>query len=243
MPKLGVNIDHVATLREARQGREPDPVPVALQAEIAGANGITLHLREDRRHIQDRDTVLLRKTLQTHMNLEMAPIQEMVQTAINLEPDMVTLVPENRKEVTTEGGLNIVDKIDEINKIVNTLKTHNILVSLFIEPKLEQIKAARRTGAYAVEWHTGTYAQAYDYQYYNDHWQLHLDDLQKMTAIAKNYNLVVNAGHGLNYQNVTKIANIEGIEELNIGHSIISRSLHVGIQQAVKEMLILMNGK
>ena len=239
MVKLGVNIDHAATLREARKGREPDPVFIALQAELAGAHGITLHLREDRRHIQDRDTSLLRKLIRTRLNLEMAPTEEMLQTAIDLEPDMVTLVPENRQEVTTEGGLNVADKSNNISKIVSTLKTHNIMVSLFIEPQLEQVKAAKKTGAYAVEWHTGAYAQAFDYQHYTDNWMLHLEDIQKMTSIAQNYNLVTNAGHGLNYQNVSHIAKIQGIYELNIGHSIMSQALHVGIEKAVRNMLEL----
>jgi pyridoxine 5-phosphate synthase len=163
MPKLGVNIDHVATIREARKVREPDPVSAATLCELAGAHGITVHLREDRRHMQERDVRLLRQTVSTHLNLEMAATPEMLQFAIDVLPDMVTLVPEKREELTTEGGLDVAGKVDEIAKVVNSLHKHDVSVSLFIDPDLTQIKAAGRTGARFVELHTGAYASAYDF--------------------------------------------------------------------------------
>jgi len=232
---LGVNIDHIATIREARKIREPDPVAGAVIAELAGADGITIHLREDRRHIQERDARLLRQTVQTHLNLEMAPTAAMTQIAISLLPDMVTLVPENREEITTEGGLNVAAKVDEISKIIHALKTHDIVVSLFIDAETSQVKAAKKAGADFIEIHTGAFANAYD-RGEADELEKELIQIKDQTVLAQKYGLRVNAGHGLNYQNVGYIAAIDGIEELNIGHSIISRSVLVGLDRAVREM-------
>lgn len=234
--QLGVNIDHIATIREARKIREPDPVVAAVLAELAGAHGITAHLREDRRHIQERDVRLLRGIVTTHLNLEMAASHDMVQFAIDVLPDMVTLVPEHRKEVTTEGGLNVAAKLDEITKVVQVLKNNDIVVSLFVDPETDQVKAARKAGADFIELHTGRFAETFEKS-----GQAELDreisTLQDMVALATKYGLRVNAGHGLNYRNVGFIAGIDGIEEMNIGHSIISRAAMVGMDRAVKEML------
>lgn len=234
--KLGVNIDHVATIREARKIREPDPIAAAVLAELAGCHGITAHLREDRRHIQDRDIRLLRGMVTTRLNLEMAPTPEMVQFAIDVQPDMTTLVPENRAEVTTEGGLNVAAKIDELSRAIATLKNNDIKVSVFIDPETDQVKAAKKVGADFVEFHTGKYSNAYDIGDSNEV-EKELSALQDMTLLANKYGLRVNAGHGLNYRNVGPIAAISNIEELNIGHSIIGRSVLVGLDRAVKEML------
>ena len=244
MPKLGVNIDHVATLREARKVREPDPVAAATLCELAGAHGITVHLREDRRHMQERDVRLLRQTVTTHLNLEMSTGPEMLQFAIDVLPDMVTLVPEKREELTTEGGLNVSGKIDEITKIVNSLHKHDIQVSLFIDPELHQIKAAVRTGARFIELHTGAYARAYDFgEGDGPDWQEELSKLDNMAQIAQRSDLIVNAGHGLNYRNVTPVAEIKGLWELNIGHAIIGRALLVGFDRAVRDMLDLIKDR
>ena len=240
MATLGVNIDHIATLREARKGREPDPIAAAVLIELAGAHGITVHLREDRRHIQERDVKLLRQMLSTNLNLEMAATDNMVQFAIDTLPDMATLVPENREELTTEGGLNVATNIPEIEKATSSLKMHDIFVSLFIDPDIDQIKAAKKVGASAVEFHTGNYANAFAFSEDDMAWQLELDKIEKMTQLAIKHGLTVNAGHGLNYQNVEHIAAISEIHELNIGHSIISRASLVGMEKAVKDMLKLL---
>lgn len=234
--KLGINIDHIATIREARKIREPDPVAAAVLAELAGCHGITAHLREDRRHIQDRDIRLLRGTVTTHLNMEMAPSPEMVQFAIDLHPDMATLVPENRLEITTEGGLNVAAKAEDLAKAIAKLKQNDILVSVFIDPESSQVKAAKKVGADFVEFHTGKYSNAYDM---GDSRELEseLSAIQDMTLLAHKYGLRINAGHGLNYRNVGPIAAIPHIEELNIGHSIIGRAALVGMERAVKEML------
>jgi pyridoxine 5-phosphate synthase len=237
MATLSVNIDHIATLREARKGREPDPIAAAVLVELAGADGITVHLREDRRHMQERDVKLLRQTLSTKLNLEMAATTDMVQFAIDILPDQVTLVPENREEITTEGGLNVAAKVGDIEKAVSSLKMHEIFVSLFIDPEIDQIKAATKTGAQAIELHTGTYCNAYDFGEDDMAWQMELDKLEKMTQMALKSELVVNAGHGLNYQNVEYISSIPDINELNIGHSIVSRASLVGMERAVRDML------
>ncbi|MCK9182818.1 MAG: pyridoxine 5'-phosphate synthase [Fibrobacteraceae bacterium] len=234
--KLGVNIDHIATIREARKIREPDPVAAAILAEIAGCHGITAHLREDRRHIQERDVRLLRGVVTTHLNMEMAPTPEMVQLAIDIQPDMVTLVPENREEVTTEGGLNVAARIDDLSKSIASFKNNDIAVSVFIDPDTDQVKAAKKAGADFAEFHTGRFANAFDMGASADV-EREFAALQDMTVLARKYGLRVNAGHGLNYRNVGYIASIEGIEELNIGHSIIGRAALVGIDRAVKEML------
>ena len=234
--KLGVNIDHIATIREARKIREPDPVAAAVLAELAGCHGITAHLREDRRHIQDRDIRLLRGMVTTHLNMEMAPSPEMVQFALDLHPDMATLVPENRLEITTEGGLNVAAKAEELSKAIAKLKQNDILVSVFIDPESSQVKAAKKVGADFVEFHTGKYSNAYDMGDSREV-ESELSAIQDITLLAHKYGLRINAGHGLNYRNVGPIAAIPHIEELNIGHSIIGRAALVGMERAVKEML------
>jgi pyridoxine 5-phosphate synthase len=231
MPTLGVNIDHIATLRQARRTIEPDPIAGAVIAELAGADGITVHLREDRRHIQDRDVQILRQTVRTHLNLEMAATAEMVKIAIEIKPDYVTLVPEKREEVTTEGGLDIVAMGDRLTKIVDQLQSANIPVSLFVDPESLQLKASAKSGAKFIELHTGTYANAK-----GEDVERQLKILTNATAEAISLNLRVNAGHGLTYWNTRAIAQISGMEELNIGHSIISRAVLVGLERAVREM-------
>ncbi len=235
---LGVNIDHIATIREARKIREPDPVSAAVLAELSGADGITVHLREDRRHIQERDVRVLRQTVNTHLNLEMAPTSEMTQFAISVLPDMVTLVPENRQEITTEGGLNVATQMDSIAKVIQTLRNHDIAVSVFIEPDTRQIKAAKKIGADFIEIHTGKFSSAFEMAE-QDEFEKELSLIQDHVNLATKYGLGVNAGHGLNYQNVQYIASIPNIRELNIGHSIISRAVMVGMKEAVREMKTL----
>jgi pyridoxine 5-phosphate synthase len=232
MAKLGVNIDHIATVRQARRGREPDPVWAAAQAELAGADGITLHLREDRRHIQDRDARLLRETVQIKYNLEMAASDDMLRIALELQPDQVTLVPERREEITTEGGLDIVSQQSRIENTVRALNEAGIEVSLFIDPDARQVELTRACGAAAVELHTGCYANATRESLR----QRELDKLADAGERAIRIGLKLHAGHGLNYQNVIPVARIAGIDELNIGHSIVSRALFVGIGQAVTDM-------
>ncbi len=231
MASLGVNIDHIANVREARKTDEPDPVTMALLAELGGADGITIHLREDRRHIQERDLELLRKTVHTRLNLEMAATHEMTEIALRVKPDMVTLVPEKREEVTTEGGLDIVSKIKDLRKLIQTLKASSIPSSVFIDPVFTQIEASKEIGAIWVELHTGIYAGA---PLINQ--STELAAIKEATAYSKHLGLRVNAGHGLTYQNVEPIARIDGIEELNIGHTIVSRALAVGLKEAVREM-------
>ena len=238
MPTLGVNIDHIATIRQARRTVEPDPVAAAVLAELAGADGITVHLREDRRHIQDRDVRLLRQTVRTHLNLEMAATDEMVAIALDLAPDYVTLVPERREEVTTEGGLDVAGQRDRMKTVVNTLQNAEIPVSLFIDAAFDQIEASAHTGAQFIELHTGPYAEA---NQENERLR-ELDILTKSTDQAIALGLRVNAGHGLTYWNTTPVARIPGIEELNIGHSIISRAVLVGLEPAVREMKALIQG-
>jgi pyridoxine 5-phosphate synthase len=232
---LGVNIDHVATLRQARRARYPDPVHAALLAEEAGADSITLHLREDRRHIQDRDVSLLREALQTRMNLEMAVTDEMLRIAQKILPQDCCLVPESRQEVTTEGGLNVTAQSARIAEAVKTLGASGIRVSLFIDPDPEQIEAAQRAGAPVIELHTGTYADSTG--------AARAREFERLCAAAKfaaRLGLVVNAGHGLNYHNVEPIAAIAEIVELNIGHAIVARSITDGLAKAVRDMKQLM---
>jgi pyridoxine 5-phosphate synthase len=235
MPKLGVNIDHVATLRQARGGAEPEPVLAAGFCEAAGCDSIVSHLREDRRHINEEDIYILRKTVRTRLNMEMSIAKEIVNTALKVRPDEATLVPERRKELTTEGGLNCVKYGREVSEAARRLRQKGIAVSLFIDADTKQIDAAAKTGVEFIELHTGEYANAKAIR--ERQWQL------KKLAAAAEYairsGLRVNAGHGLNYSNVSAIAKIEGIEELNIGHSIISRAVFVGLDRAVKEMIAL----
>ena len=235
MVRLGVNVDHVATVREARKITEPDPVAAAVLVELAGADGIVCHLREDRRHIKDRDLKLLREVVKTHLNLEMAATGEMANIALEVLPDMVTLVPEKRQELTTEGGLNVVAHADHLQEVIANLRAHNIVVSLFVDPDIHQVKAAAKVGADFVELHTGEYANAED----ENTMMEELEKLATMAVAASKLGLAVSAGHGLNYQNVSLVAQLDRIEELNIGHSIISRAVLVGLERAVREMLAL----
>lgn len=232
MPLLGVNIDHVATVRQARRGREPDPVWAAVQAELGGADGITLHLREDRRHIQDRDARLLRETVSVKYNLEMAATDEMVRIATELKPDQVSLVPEKREEITTEGGLDVVGNFDRVQQVTAQLQQAGIVVSLFIDPDPVQVEASKRAGATAVELHTGRYADATT-QAAQDR---EFDALKLAGHAARQLGLTLHLGHGLNYTNTPRILEIPEVHELNIGHSIVSRAIFVGMTQAVREM-------
>jgi pyridoxine 5-phosphate synthase len=232
---LGVNIDHVATLRQARRGRYPDPVYAALMAEEAGADSITLHLREDRRHIQDRDVAAMRAALQTRMNLEMAVTDEMIGIAQKILPQDCCLVPESRQEVTTEGGLNVADQPARIGDAVKALGASGIRVSLFIDPDPAQIEAAQRAGAPVIELHTGTYADSTGAARARE-----FERLQTAARFADRLGLIVNAGHGLNYHNVEPIAAIAEIVELNIGHAIVARAIADGLPTAVRVMKELM---
>ncbi|WP_026103125.1 pyridoxine 5'-phosphate synthase [Pseudanabaena sp. PCC 6802] len=236
MPTLGVNIDHIATIRQARRGVEPDPVAAAAIAELAGADGITVHLREDRRHIQERDVRILRQTVRTHLNLEMAATPDMVKIALDIKPDYVTLVPEKREEITTEGGLDVVGMGDRLVEIVHQLQSAAIPVSLFIDADANQLKASAKSGAKFVELHTGNYANAIDEA--QQHQELEI--LTKGGKVAIALGLRLNAGHGLTYWNTSAVAQIPGMEELNIGHSIISRAALVGLDRAVREMKALL---
>jgi pyridoxine 5-phosphate synthase len=235
MSRLGVNIDHVATIRQARGSVEPDPVAAAVLAELAGADGITIHLREDRRHIQDRDLTLLRQTVKTKLNLEMAATMEMVGIALSVRPDCCTLVPEKRQELTTEGGLDVRLNLEHVSDAVRQLQDGGIIVSLFIDPDHDQIKAAAKCDADYIEIHTGAYAESEDW----DAEEKELEKIDNAIKLATKLGLGVNAGHGLNYINIRKIAALGGIEEYNIGHAIISRAVLVGLDRAVREMVAL----
>ena len=232
MIRLGVNIDHVATVRQARRAREPDPVTAAALALLGGADGITIHLREDRRHIQDRDLRILRETVPTGLNLEMACADEIVRIAIQTRPDQVTLVPEKRQELTTEGGLDVVGNYAAVEHAAHALRQADIPVALFIDPDPKQVDAARKVGVTAVEFHTGTYADAVT----PAGAATHLEQLARASAHAVEAGLHVHMGHGLNYLNVRPVVRIPGVEELNIGHSIVSRAVLVGMVQAVRDM-------
>lgn len=238
MLTLGVNIDHVATIRQARRASEPDPIAAAVLAELAGADGITAHLREDRRHIQDRDVRLLRATVSTHLNLEMAATEEMVKIALEIQPNYVTLVPERREEITTEGGLDIAGQLERLQEVVDRLQSAHIPVSLFIDPDSAQIKASQATGARFIELHTGSYANAIK----EIDLQQQLAKLEQGCIEALALGLRVNAGHGLTYRNVYPVACLPGMEELNIGHSIVSRAVLVGLERAIREMKAAMRG-
>lgn len=237
MAKLGLNVDHVATVRQARGGTEPDPVTAAAIGELAGAEGITIHLREDRRHIQDRDLEILRKTVKTKLNLEMAATAEMISIALAVKPDQVTLVPEKRQELTTEGGLDVLKQQAGMAEAVKRLKDGGISVSLFIDPDREQILAAAGTGADFIEIHTGTYADAVNEETRRDELAKIIDAI----GIAKENGLRVNAGHGLNYVNVKELAALGEIEEFNIGHSIMARAILTGLDLAVRDMVSLLD--
>ncbi len=232
---LGVNIDHVATLRQARRGKEPEPVQAALVAEMAGADSITLHLREDRRHIQDRDVRAFKGLLQTHMNLEMAVTEEMLRIAGEVRPEDCCFVPEKRQEVTTEGGLDVAGQEARMKEATGRLVGQGIRVSLFIDPEPAQVEAAARIGAPAIELHTGTYAEAAGAAK-----AMELERLTRCARLGAGLGLEVHAGHGLNYHNVQPVAAIPEIVELNIGHAIISRAVFAGLAAAVRDMKALM---
>jgi pyridoxine 5-phosphate synthase len=233
--RLSINIDHVATLREARGGLEPDPVTAAHLCELAGAHGIVCHLREDRRHINDRDLRLLRDTVKTRLDLEMAATDEIVAVAVETLPDLATLVPERRQELTTEGGLDVRAHRHHLRDVIARLHESGIQVSLFVDPLEEQIEAARETGADKVEIHTGAYANART----EDQQRELLDVVRVSARMARELGLGVNAGHGLNYLNAIPFRAISDIDEVSIGHAVIARAVFVGIDRAVKEMLAL----
>jgi pyridoxine 5-phosphate synthase len=232
MAELGVNIDHVATVRQARRTNEPDPVWAAALAELGGADGITLHLREDRRHIQDRDLEILRQTVTVKLNLEMACEEGVVAIACRTKPDQATLVPERREEITTEGGLNVADQKERVRDVIARLQGAGVSVSLFLDPSSRQIEAAAELGADAVELHTGEYALAASGREQKEQ----LAILRRMGAEVREAGMTLHAGHGLTYRNVRPVAAIEEMHELNIGHSIVSRAILVGFEQAVREM-------
>lgn len=235
MPHLAINVDHVATVRQARGTNEPDPVTAAAICELAGASGIVVHLREDRRHMQDRDIRLLRQTIKTRMNLEMGATKEMIGIALEIQPDMVTLVPEKRQELTTEGGLDVLSHKKKIARAIEQLAKKNIPVSLFVDPDLEQIKISEEIGATYVEIHTGRYADAESETIREREFQLIAESAEEAYQLG----LRVNAGHGLDYRNTGRIAALDTIEELSIGHAVISRSVYVGLERAVREMLAI----
>lgn len=238
MIRLGVNVDHVATIRQARGGREPDPVTAAHEAELGGADQITVHLREDRRHIQERDLRLLRQTAQTPLNLELGIGEDVIRIALDVRPDVVTLVPERRQEVTTEGGLDVVAGLEGVRAAVQRFREAGIDVSLFIDPDTAQVAAAKKSGATRVELHTGTFANArrpMDVA-------LEVERLAKAGATAHELGLHLALGHGLDYRNVLLVRDLPHVEEMNIGHSLVSRAVYVGLREAVREMKRLLGG-
>jgi pyridoxine 5-phosphate synthase len=236
MARLGVNIDHVATVRQARRASEPDPVHAAVLAELGGAAGITVHLRQDRRHVQDRDLEVLRQVVRTKLNLERAATQEMLRVALTVKPDQATLVPERREELTTEGGLDVASQREQVAKIIKNLKDGEITVSLFIDPDLDQIRAAHKVDADRIELHTGRYCEARNERERGRE----LSRIVDAAKAAAKLGMSVAAGHGLNYDNVQPVARIKEIDELNIGHAIVGRAVLVGFERAVREMLELM---
>jgi pyridoxine 5-phosphate synthase len=238
MPKLGVNIDHIATLRQVRRGIEPEPVFAALICQAAGADSIVVHLREDRRHIKERDLYILKEVVKTKLNLEMSVACEIVEIACKVKPDQATLVPEKRQELTTEGGLDVLANSKKIKQVINRLEKQRIVVSLFIDPDKRQIDASGKVGVKMIELHTGRYADAKNQKEQDKYFR----ELLNSAQYAKNIGLIVNAGHGLNYYNVSRVAKIKEIEELNIGYSIVCRAALVGLERAVREMKILING-
>ena len=239
MIQLAINVDHVATLRQARGIDEPDPVLAAGICELAGASGIVVHLREDRRHIQDRDVILLRQTVKTKLNLEMGATEEIIKIALDIKPDMVTLVPEKRKELTTEGGLNIAGRKKKLKGVIAKFTKAGIPVSLFIDPDTRQIKASKDVNATFVEIHTGRYCDAKNKKEQDQEFDL----IAAAAEEAYEAGLRVNAGHGLNYQNTQRVAALDTIEELSIGHAVMARAIFVGLDQAVREMLALLPGR
>jgi pyridoxine 5-phosphate synthase len=245
MTKLGVNIDHIATLREARKTNEPDPVAAAVIAELAGCHGITVHLRSDRRHIQDRDVELLRETVKTRLNLEMAVTDEMIRFAREIKPDTATLVPEFPGELTTQGGLDCVRNYDVVSAAAQELESAGIAVSLFIDPEKQQIEAAQRIAAPIIEINTASYADASLYLTLKTEVAAAeaLEEIKAAAILADSSGIRVHGGHGLTYRNVRAISQIPEIEELNIGHNIISRAALVGLDTAVREMLVLLSGE
>ncbi|HOJ50053.1 MAG TPA: pyridoxine 5'-phosphate synthase [Spirochaetota bacterium] len=237
--KLSVNIDHVATLRQARKGKDPDLLQAAFEVVKAGADGITFHLREDRRHIQDEDVYILKKEIKKPLNFECALNEEIINIVLNIVPEWATIVPERREELTTEGGLDVIGLKDKIMKYLSPLKDKGIKVSLFVEPEKNQIEAAKEIGADAIEIHTGNYANLIDPFKKEEE----LNKIKESVAFAKKNGLIIHAGHGLNYENTYDIVNIKDIDELSIGHSIISRAVFVGLYTAVKEMINIVKNK
>jgi len=237
MATLGVNIDHIATLRQARLGIEPDTAAAAYICEKAGADAITVHLREDRRHIQDKDVRILKNTIKTRLNLEMAATEEMQKIALEIMPYSCTLVPEKRQELTTEGGLDVVSNFEKLKKFIQPLVEAGIIISIFIDPNLEQVEKSKQAGAQFIEFHTGKYAEAFG----TSSEKVKFENLKNSAKLAHKIGLRINAGHGLNYENVIPIAKIEHMEELNIGHSIISRAVMVGLEAAVRDMKSLIS--
>jgi pyridoxine 5-phosphate synthase len=235
MARLAVNVDHVANIRQARGIDIPDPIAAAMLAELGGARGIVVHLREDRRHIQDSDVEVLRRTVKTKLNLEMAATPEMIDIARRIRPDLVTLVPEKREELTTEGGLDVKGTSGDLERKIADIRDAGIEVSTFIDPDITQIKAALEAGAQIVEIHTGAYASAKD----DEASEIEAEKVAKAATFASKGGLKVSAGHGLNYRNVVPIAEIREIEEMSIGHSIVARAIMVGMAQAVREMIDL----
>jgi pyridoxine 5-phosphate synthase len=233
VPRLGVNIDHVATVRQARKAAQPDPVQAALLAEMGGADGITVHLRSDRRHVQDRDVEILKQVVKTRLNLEIAATQEMMRMALTVKPDQVTLVPERREELTTEGGLDAVLNSVQLRPVVRTLQEAGIHVSLFIDPDLEQVKEAHKLDGQAIEINTAAYAEARDEKAREAAYRKTVDAIR----LGRKLGLGVHAGHGLDYGNVGRIAAIPDVSELNIGHSIVARAVLVGMERAVRDMV------
>ena len=235
MPRLGVNIDHIATLREVRHGIEPDPAFAALIVQAAGADSIVVHLREDRRHIKERDLRILKEVVKIKLNLEMSTNDDVVKIACEVKPDQATLVPEKRQEITTEGGLDVAINFKKIKEVLRKLKQQGIAVSLFIDPDKKQIDAAKRAGVKMIELHTGRYADAKGRKEEDKYFK----ELESAVNYAKDKGLSIFAGHGLNYYNVASIAKIKGIEELNIGYSIVCRAALVGLERAVRQMQLL----
>ncbi len=235
-PRLGVNVDHIATIRQARRTAYPDPVEAALVAERAGADQITVHLREDRRHIQERDVDILRRVVKTELNLEMAASQEMVAIALKYSPDTVTLVPERREELTTEGGLDVIQNRENLQRAIRLLQDGNIRVSMFIDPDLDQVRASHKLDAHAIEIHTGRYAEARSFKERSEE----LGRIRDAAKAAAKLGLGVAAGHGLHYDNTIPVARILEIVELNIGHAIVARAMLSGMEVAVRDMIAQM---